>query len=175
MRRDLSTPVFHEDGNRFSADITLESDVVPVYAWFNGTSYLQKMGEPVTVQDDGTVGIALPLGDREDENARIYPFKLHEGRLPVTRDTRWILPIAVEEFFVDGDLDKAIREAAESAYGIHDVQWDWVDTRRYMSINHEVVSSDRALDCLDCHRAGGRMDWAALGYPGDPMLEKLSN
>ena len=93
--------------------------------------------------------IARPLGDRDDPDARIFPFKLHEGRLPVVKDTRWILPIAVEEFFVDGELEKAIREGAESAYGLHDAEWDWVDTRRWMSINHEVMPVDRALGCLE--------------------------
>jgi hypothetical protein len=38
-----------------------------------------------------------------------------------------------------------------------------------MAINHEVVPAAQALRCLDCHREGGRMDWAALGYDGDPL------
>jgi hypothetical protein len=25
------------------------------------------------------------------------------------------------------------------------------------------------LQCNDCHSAEGRLDWQALGYPGDPM------
>ncbi|RKZ15038.1 hypothetical protein DRQ53_10065 [bacterium] len=173
MRRDWSTPQFHEEGNRFSATITFGSDVVPVYAWFNGRSELQKMGEEIKVGDDGKLSLAHPLGNRKDKQARIHPFKLHEGKLPVMRDKRWILPIAVEEFFADGELDHAVREAAEFAYGVHDFEYDWVETTRYMSINHEVVPAERALDCLECHREGGRMDWDALGYKKDPMLDHI--
>jgi len=36
-------------------------------------------------------------------------------------------------------------------------------------INHQVSPKTSALQCKDCHNQGKRMDWAALGYPGDPM------
>ena len=42
-----------------------------------------------------------------------------------------------------------------------------------MAINHEVVPAGKALECLDCHREGGRMDWKALGYKRDPMLDAI--
>ena len=32
-----------------------------------------------------------------------------------------------------------------------------------------VQPADAALQCYDCHGENGRMDWAALGYPGDPL------
>jgi len=41
-----------------------------------------------------------------------------------------------------------------------------------MGIFHEIPPASSALQCLDCHRPGGRMDWKALGYDSDP-LEKL--
>lgn len=28
---------------------------------------------------------------------------------------------------------------------------------------------ERSLQCFDCHGTGGRMDWEALGYTGDPL------
>ena len=131
------------------------------------------MGEPVHRDENGKAVLARPLGDRKDHDAQIHPFKLHEGRLPVLKETDWILPIAVEEFFAGGELDKAIREAAEFVHEVHDVEYDWVETLRYMAINHEVVPRERALNCLECHRKGGRMDWEALGYGEDPMLKKI--
>ena len=50
---------------------------------------------------------------------------------------------------------------------------EWVETTRYMGIYHEVVPASSALECLDCHREGGRMDWQALGYKKDPMLRAI--
>jgi len=32
-----------------------------------------------------------------------------------------------------------------------------------------VQPKEQALQCYDCHGENGRMDWAALGYFGDPM------
>ena len=64
-------------------------------------------------------------------------------------------------------------EGASAAYGIHHPEYEWVNVRRYMGLFHEVQPAENALQCLDCHREGGRMDWAALGYKKDPLLEAM--
>jgi len=173
MRRDWSTPVYHEIANKYSATITFGEDVVPVYAWFNGNTRLMKMGDPVHFNDDGTVTVMAPQGSRKDKKAKINAFKLHEGVLPLMSDTQWLIPLAVDEFFIDGDLDKAVRDGAEAAYGVEDPKYEWVQTKRYMGIFHEVQPAANALECLDCHREGGRMDWSALGYKKDPLLDAI--
>jgi mono/diheme cytochrome c family protein len=40
-----------------------------------------------------------------------------------------------------------------------------------MGIYHEVQPKAQALKCADCHGPGGRLDWKALGYPGDPRAK----
>jgi hypothetical protein len=173
MERDWSRPAYHEDAKKYSATITFGQNVQPVYAWFQGKTHHQLMGEPVIRRDDGTVGIMLPEGERKDKNARLYAFKLHRGKLPVLKSKQWLLPLAVEEFFADGDLEKAINEAAEKTYGIEEPQVEWVPTVRYMGIFHEVAPAARALQCLDCHAPQGRLDWQALGYKQDPLEKSL--
>ena len=64
---------------------------------------------------------------------------LQQGILPVLKRERWIVPIVVEEFFADGDIDKAVRNAAKEAYGMDDIEYTWVDRDRYMGIFHEVA------------------------------------
>lgn len=172
MVRDWSKPAYNKEADKWSATIELVKDVKPVYAWFNGTTWAQLPGEPVKLQADGTVGMMLPQGSRKDPQARIYPFKLHRGVMPVLEGKNYILPIAVEEFFADGDLDKAIRRATEEMYGIKDARYNWVKTTRYMGIYHEVVPKEKALSCLDCHGTSGRLDWKALGYGADPILQR---
>ncbi len=98
---------------------------------------------------------------------------MHEGVLPVLKEKQWLIPLAVDEFFVDGDIEKAVREGAHSAYGMEHFEYEWVETRRYMGLFHEVRPADKALECLDCHSEGGRMDWKALGYKKDPLLDKM--
>ena len=147
--------------------------MVPVYAWFNGKSRVQIPGVPVNRTESGAVAVVLPEGSRQDPEAKIYAFKVHKGRLPVLDDKQWLVPIATEEFYAHGDIDKAVREAAESFYGMDEIEYSWTDTIRYMGIFHEVVPREDALGCLDCHRPGGRMDWQALGYDRDPLEDKL--
>jgi len=172
MVRDWSTPSYNEEKDKYSATITLESDVEPVFAWYDGTTVAQLPGEPLRQNENGKVEMMLPHGSKADPGSKLYAFKLHRGKLPVLKDKQWIVPIVVEEFFADGDIDKAVREAAAEFYGIHDPEYEWVDTVRYMGLFHEVTPASQALGCLDCHSPGGRMDWKALGYDGDP-LEKL--
>ncbi|MBM4130757.1 hypothetical protein FJ250_06980, partial [bacterium] len=173
MVRDWSTPYRHEAANKWSATITMGQDVTPVYAWFNGKSRVTLMGESVQPGPDGAVTLMRPEGSRQDKSAKIHAFKLHQAKLPLLEDRGWLVPLAVDEFFIDGDLHKAVVEGAEAAYGVHDAAYRWAPVQRYMGIFHEVQPAERALECLDCHREGGRLDWRALGYKGDPMLEAI--
>lgn len=173
MERDWSTPAYREEQDKWSATITMGKDVVPVYAWYNGTTTAQVPATPVSVGKDGRVVMMAPVGDRRDPRAKIYPFKRHRATVPVLKDKRWILPIAVEEFFATGHLDEAIKKAAREAYGVTDASYEWVSTVRYMGISHEVVPADKALACLDCHGAKGRLNWQELGYPADPVVTAM--
>lgn len=171
MVRDWSKPSYNPETGKYSATITLEKDVTPIYAWFNGNTREQLLGEPLDKLPDGTVGMMIPEGSRKDPAARIYTFKLHHGRLPVLAGKQWITPIQVEEFFQKGELEKAVRRAAEQTYGVKNATFTWVDTTRYMGIFHGVRPASKALQCADCHSPNGRMDWKVLGYGGDPSLK----
>ncbi len=46
----------------------------------------------------------------------------------------------------------------------------FADTEMYWPLSHKVAPKSKALRCLDCHGPDGRMDFKALGYPGDPAL-----
>ncbi|MFN7947589.1 MAG: hypothetical protein U0Z53_19725 [Blastocatellia bacterium] len=173
MMRDWSQSVYKEEADKYTAKITLQKDVRPVYAWFNGYTRAQLPGEPVKRLGDGSVGMMVPQGSRSDPKAHIYAFKLHRGRLPLLTGRNWIIPITVEHFFASGQIDPAVKLAAKEMYGIDDPQYTWTDTSRYMGIFHGVQPAGRALQCLDCHSPQGRMDWKALGYAGDPLNAAL--
>jgi hypothetical protein len=174
MFRDWSDIHYSEEKGKNVYTVKLETDVVPGYAWFDGTSLIQLPRQPVAKDADGAVMMAVPQGSKDDPDARIYAFKVHRARLPVLRDKQWLLPIAVDELYAHGDVNRAVKEATEAMYGIHDAEFDWVDTVRYMSISHEVRPAEDALRCLDCHGPDGRLDWAALGYDRDPLGKALS-
>jgi hypothetical protein len=58
---------------------------------------------------------------------------------------------------------------AKAYNGKENVEAEWVTTERYMGIFHEVTPKEQALQCMDCHGEGARLDWEALGYEGDPL------
>jgi hypothetical protein len=126
MVRDWSKPAYNQEADRWSASIELAKDVKPVYARYNGTTWAQLPGVPVRLQADGTVGMMLPQGSRSDPKARIYPFKLHRGVMPVLEGKGFLVSIVVEEFFADGDIDKPVKKAAEEMYGVKDARYRWV-------------------------------------------------
>ena len=94
--------------------------------------------------------------------------------MPVLSADRWLLPINVEEFFADGNIDGAVREAAHVLYGVEHIDYEWVDVKRYMGIYHGVEPAETSLRCLDCHGADTRLDWTGLGYEVDPLAEVLA-
>lgn len=173
MVRDWSKPKYNAEADRYTASITLQKDVKPVYAWWNGMTAAQLPGEPLRKVAGGAIGMMVPQGSRRDPKARLYAFKLHQGRLPVLTDRNWIVPILVEHFFADGNIDNAVKKAVEETYGVKDARYDWADTVRYMGIFHGVQPAGKAVQCLECHGAKSRLDWKALGYAGDPLLVRI--
>ena len=120
--------------------------------------------EAVAAIDAAPCCVPLPALERFN----LPVIKLHRGRLPVLLRERWIAPVATEELFLHGDPERAVRDATRHVYGIEDAEFEWMDTIRYMGINHAVPPASEALNCVACHSPGGRMDWEALGYSNDP-------
>jgi len=174
MRRDWSTPFHNEAKDKFAPTLTLRKNVEPEIAWYNGTITAQLPGVPVTVGPDGAIQMVTPMGSKDDPKAKLYAFKVHGGRMPVLKNERWLLPINAEDFFGSSQIDLRVRQAAEVFYGMKDIEYEWMEIKRFMGIFHEVVPARDALRCLDCHGDGGRLDWAGLGYEADPLAGALA-
>ena len=165
MHRDFSRSELVAGQGKHEPSITFEKEVKPVLAWWNGKGRIALPDAPVAVEE-GSVKIWAPEGNRADPRARIYPFKLHSANMPVDAATRKLIPVKVGILFKTGNTDAAIREGAKAS-GMDVKQIEWVRAERYMSIFHEVTPKESAVKCGECH-GGGRVEWKALGYPGDP-------
>ncbi len=173
MLRDYSKPEYHQDTDRYTATIEKRKDVHPVYMWFNGDTREQLMGEPLMKDKHGNIEMMAPEGSREDQHSRVNAFKLHRATLPVLDKEGWVIPIEVEEFFQSGELDSAVKTAAESQYGVKNAKYHFENTARYMGIFHGVRPAKYALGCAECHGPKSRMNWKELGYAGDPSRKSL--
>src|SRR5574341_1285540 len=63
---------------RIKGSFVYAENVVPDSLWFDGTvSYRYLLGDPI--DPTGVTALNPPAGGIDDPNARIYPFKIHEG------------------------------------------------------------------------------------------------
>ncbi|HNT25106.1 MAG TPA: tetrathionate reductase family octaheme c-type cytochrome [Anaerolineales bacterium] len=149
-----------------------KSDILPTYTWFNGNlAYRYLLGDPIA--EAGPTYINLPAGDIDDPKALIYPFKVHVANQPYDVGNNYLLsPITAgpEGYWTNFDWDQAFT-LAEAAMGLdYSGEYGFTETWMYWPTSHMVQSKDNALQCTDCHSENGRLDWAALGYPGDPIV-----
>ncbi|MCA9547977.1 MAG: hypothetical protein KC613_26410, partial [Myxococcales bacterium] len=120
---------------------------------------------------------------------RIFPFKIHRGKQPYDLSHKYLL--IPKTFGADGfwgmtqkqqhTVEERWHQALLRGTEIHGLPYSgqetggpnfgWAETAMYWPQVHMVGAADEALQCNDCHPTDGepgRLDWAALGYPGDP-------
>jgi hypothetical protein len=163
MRRDWSlpgevSPVTH----LWEPNMVMQTNVTPVYQFFNGQSRFYEFGTPAVPGANGRVLMAGPLGSRPEPGARITAMKRHEGFQPSDKLTHVLLPLKIGIFFETGVVADAVN-AGITAMGWPNNGWEFAETERYLGVYHEVAPKDQALTCSSCH-GGTRLDFAALGY-----------
>jgi hypothetical protein len=134
------------------------SDVVPVYAWFNGT----------VVNKPHLVG---PKGSRGDARSKIFPFKIYEGKAYYDQRSGELLAMDFAQPTANGNTLAGVASAAKTM-GLKDVRpvpgWQTI----YFANSH-LVTRTRALTCDRCHTpSGGRLDFQALGYSREEIEKR---
>ena len=163
MRRDWSLPGDHNPATGlYEPHMALQTQVTPVYRFFNGQSQFYQFGTPATAGPNGRVLMAGPLGSINDAGAKITALKRHEGRQPIDPITGYLLPLKIGIFFQSGDVATAVTQGI-AAMGWTNNGYAFAETERYMGVYHEVAPKEQALGCSSCH-GGTRMDFATLGY-----------
>lgn len=164
-------PEDHYTYLKIKGSFAYDTDVQPEYEWFNGNmSYRYLMGDKI----DPSVPTLMnpPAGDVSDPTAKIFPFKIHRGNQPYDAEYDYLLqPVTAGEggFWSSYDWDSSF-EMAEPYTGLdYSGSYDFAETWMHWPSTHMVQPKENALKCDDCHSSEGRLDWEALGYPGDPM------
>lgn len=146
--------------------------VEPEYRWYNGHSERHLPGD--RIDPEGVTELNRPLGGVRDGTARIWPFKVHRGRqIYDAENLTFMVPRTFGEggYWSDYDWDQALRLGSESTGLPYSGNHGFAATVMYWPLSHMVAPKEGALQCTDCHGEGGRMDWTALGYDGDPARE----
>jgi len=152
-------------------DFKWDKDVKPVYMWFNGSVDRYLIGEKMDPKQ--VTHLNYPRGDRKDKNAKITPFKVMKGKQPYDAvNNVFAVPNLWAGYWKHWDWNKAIADGMADAGLAYGGKFDFAPTDMYWKVNHMVAPKAQALSCNDCHGKGGRIDWKALGYPGDPREGK---
>lgn len=172
-RAALARPAdYHAHYDKKKGFFLIAARQVPEYRWYNRVTRRYLPGEQVEV--DGVLDINRPQGTARDPDARIWPFKIHRGRQPFDSKHRHLLsPHVFGEggYWSEFDWDRALREGAAASGIPFSGSFGWKTTRMHWPQNHMVQAKENSLQCVDCHHEDGRMDWDALGYPGDPAFQ----
>lgn len=164
-------PEDHYTFLKIKGNFIYEKNVRPTYLWFNeSVSYRYLLGDKI----DPTKPTLLnpPAGDINDPTAKIFPFKVHVARQPYDKVYNYLLqPLTAGEggLWTTFDWADALRKGSEFTGLPFSGEYGFAETWMYWPITHMVQTSPNALQCNDCHSVNGRLDWQALGYPGDPM------
>jgi octaheme c-type cytochrome (tetrathionate reductase family) len=148
-----------------------ERNYRPVYLWDNGTLAERYMLGDLIDPTQPTY-INRPGGDIADADARIAPFKLHVALQPYDSGYNYLMqPVTAGPggFWSEFDWDKALALSTQYTGLPYSGEYGFAETWMYWRTSHMVQPVANALQCTDCHSEGGRLDWQALGYPGDPM------
>ncbi len=155
---------------KIKGEFRYADNVTPEYRWFNRSVERYLLGDKI--DPESTTFINRPRGDIHDRSARIWPFKVHQATQPYDAGYRTLSPVVTAGeggYWHAFDWDQALRLGARVSGLPYSGRFGWARTQMFWPLSHEVAPKERALGCDDCHGPGGRMNWTALGYEGDPM------
>jgi octaheme c-type cytochrome (tetrathionate reductase family) len=155
---------------KIKGSFVYEQEIIPEYLWYSGLCDRYLFGDVI---DPNTVTPLNPIcGDINDSAAKLSPFKIHRARQPYDTVYNILLqPKTVGEggFWTDFDWDQALRLGSEVVGLPYSGEYSFAETIMYWPLAHMIAPAADALQCNDCHGSDGRLDWIALGYPGDPI------
>ena len=113
-------------------------------------------------------------GSPTDGKSMIWPMKVFRGSQPYDPVNKTLVtPHTAGNddtgYWKNLDWDKAVATGMKDSGAPWSGKVDFIKTEMSWPITHMVQPASDALQCAECHSDNGRLDWNALGYPGDPM------
>jgi hypothetical protein len=139
-------------------------NVEPQYFWYNGS--IKHLTVKNTIDPRGVVKLTEPLGAPDDVNSRIFPFKVHMGKLPYDKVNKtMVIPHLFpkgktdkEAYWKSFDWSRAITFGMSYAGQPFSGEYDFVETSFVYPTTHMVAPKDNVVACSECHaREGSRL------------------
>ncbi len=155
---------------KIKGSFVYESDFTPEYTWYTGVESRYLWGDSIST--DGPTVLNPPSGDINDPEALISPFKIHRAKQPYDTVYNYLLqPKTYGDggFWTEFDWNQALDLGSEATGLPFSGEYGFAETEMYWPVTHLVAPVEDTLQCVACHSDEGRLDWIALGYPGDPI------
>lgn len=136
-------------------------EVVPEYAWYNGEmTYITILDK---VDGKEPVKINQPMGNYQDKNARIFPFKIFRGKQVYDQGKKTlVVPKLFGDkgsgaYWKDFDWVKSAEAGMKAANAPFSGKIGFVETEMYWPISHMIPPKEDAISCQECHSRDGRL------------------
>lgn len=150
--------------------LTFRETAKPTYLWYDGTVKRYLAGDRIT--DAGATELNKPEGNRQDPDARIYPFKVIAGKQISDEVHKFLItPKLWQGFWQHWDWNKAAQEGLKDANLAYSGRYEFVETVAYQGLNHEVLPKERALSCAHCHAALAKEDSCGRCHQSRPDID----
>ncbi|MBT3387844.1 MAG: tetrathionate reductase family octaheme c-type cytochrome [Desulfobacula sp.] len=129
-----------------------EKNVVPEYFWSNGSQTSTTIDD--VIDPAKIVKVSHPVGDKNDPEARIFPFKIHRGKQPYDKINKKLLAPMLsgkKGFWTTFDMNDAIKHGNKTLDIPYSGEFDYVETTYAFPITHMVAPKGNALNCTQCH------------------------
>lgn len=148
-------------------------NVVPTYLWDNGKHKRYVLGDPLN--QNGPTVLNQPLGNINDPNAKIAPYKVHRAtQISDKVNDYLIVPNLWKGYWKHYDWDQAAQKGMQSVGLAYSGEYEFVQTQMHWKLNHQVAPKDHALSCYQCHDQ--RMTCTQCHTtPSQEMHQKLVN
>lgn len=148
------------DYNWKKGEFVWKESAKPVYRWYGGFSKRVLLGDRLDLQAP-YISLTEPVGSFNDPNSKIAPFKIMTGIQPVDAKYQYLLvphlfPKNKEDttaYWKHRDWQKAFATGMQAADMPYSGSYQWVETRMYWGVEHEVMPADMALSCVQCHES----------------------
>lgn len=143
-------------------DFKYGENVRPEYKWYNGV--VHQMSITDTFDDSKILELNRVEGSAKDPNARIWPFKVMQGKQPYDKVNKTLVVNHVygkddTSFWENFDYAKSIKAGMDYAGFPYSGEFGFIETRMNWFITHMVAPKDKAVPCQECHtrNADGRL------------------
>ncbi len=156
----------HSTAPPFHPVLSTDNDLIPEYRFWNRKSSNYLLHDVAAIDPaTGRYPTSRPLGDVADDQAKLYAFKYKTAEQPFAHDQSKLIALDTSVFFATGDPIAATEQGLVNM-GLSETEpYSWVETDTFQMLNHQVSTSNAALECNDCHGSTQRMDLQGeLGY-----------